>query len=133
MKRLEQTIFKAARKRLDLSQEELGKALGVEQPTIQRWEAGTRAPDSFEMFVKLCDALEVSADALLGRSGVPNEVELEQVISRALAKRPVTMKEDALPRFLAGKLHTALSRFAGIPPIGDIQARQPERDHPKAE
>lgn len=42
-----------------LSQAKLGEMIGVEQPTIQRWERGTRKPD-LEQLGDLADALGVS-------------------------------------------------------------------------
>jgi transcriptional regulator with XRE-family HTH domain len=67
MARLDRAVFKAARKAQGLSQQGLADLLNVEQQTVQRWETGSRAPKTVDMLVKLCDALDVSADALLGR------------------------------------------------------------------
>lgn len=69
MARLDKEVFKAARAARGLSQQDLADILGVEQPTVQRWETGVREPKTIDMLVKLCDALDVSADALLGRRG----------------------------------------------------------------
>lgn len=69
MVRLDKVVFKAARKEQGLSQQALADLLGVEQPTVQRWETGIRTPRTVDMLVRLCDALDVSADALLGRGG----------------------------------------------------------------
>jgi transcriptional regulator with XRE-family HTH domain len=69
MARLDKVVFKAARKARGLSQQALADILEVDQQTVQRWETGSRAPKTVDMLVKLCDALDVSADALLGRRG----------------------------------------------------------------
>lgn len=56
--------IKAAREAAGLTQKELAKILGVYQKDISRWENGERVP-SLEMFVKICKALNASADLIL--------------------------------------------------------------------
>ena len=69
MARLDPQVMKEARKRRGLTQDDLAEIMGVTKNTIQNWESGRRqAPGKLEMFIKLCDELEVSADALLGRA-----------------------------------------------------------------
>ncbi|MDH7973711.1 LexA family transcriptional regulator [Sphingomonas sp. AR_OL41] len=51
------------RKAKKLSQATLAEMLGVEQPTVQRWEAGTRQPDLGQIGA-LADALGVEPGAL---------------------------------------------------------------------
>lgn len=57
--------------RAPLSQEALGEAIGCDQTTIGRWEAGASAPSVGEL-VKLCDYFGVSADYLSGRVDAPS-------------------------------------------------------------
>lgn len=52
------------RKRKGFTQSTLAERLGVEQPTIQRWEAGKREP-SFEQLFHLAAVLDVEPGALL--------------------------------------------------------------------
>lgn len=54
----------ALRKRKGLSQVKLAEQLGVEQPTIQRWESGKREPDLAALH-QLAGALGVTAGALI--------------------------------------------------------------------
>lgn len=54
----------ALRKSKGLTQAGLAEAIGVEQPTIQRWEAGKREP-SFEQLFQLAHALGVEPGALI--------------------------------------------------------------------
>lgn len=74
--RLAMNIFSqrlsAARKFRRLSQGELARKTHLKQSAISQFETGRRAP-SFHNFRRLADALEVSADFLLGRS---NSVEM---------------------------------------------------------
>lgn len=52
------------RKQRGLTQTALAEMLGVEQPTIQRWESGKREPDFAQLFA-LARALDISPGALL--------------------------------------------------------------------
>lgn len=52
------------RKRLGLSQAALAEKLGVEQPTVQRWEKGKREPDLAQL-ISLANVLGVEPGALL--------------------------------------------------------------------
>ena len=45
----------------------MAKAVGVSQPTVQRWIKGKAIPDA-EQISKLADLFKLSADELLGRS-----------------------------------------------------------------
>jgi len=56
--------LQALRKKRGLSQAQLAELVGVEQPTIQRWEKGTRAPD-LDSLAGLAKALGVTPGALL--------------------------------------------------------------------
>jgi transcriptional regulator with XRE-family HTH domain len=52
----------ALRKKQGLTQARLAEMVGVEQPTVQRWETGKREPD-FEALTNLADALGVEPGA----------------------------------------------------------------------
>ena len=56
--------LKQARVNAGVSQVELAERIGVYQKDISRWESGDITP-SLEAFVKICRALNVSADVLL--------------------------------------------------------------------
>ncbi len=49
-----------------LSQESLGKKLGVCNQTVSFWEIGKREPD-LDMLVKIAEYFQVSTDYLLGK------------------------------------------------------------------
>lgn len=59
----------ALRKRKGFTQSTLAEAIGVEQPTIQRWESGKREPDLAALH-QLADALGVTAGQLLDGSAL---------------------------------------------------------------
>lgn len=54
----------ALRKRKGFTQASLAERLGVEQPTVQRWEAGKREPDLGQL-LQLAEVLEVHPGTLL--------------------------------------------------------------------
>ena len=54
------------RRRAGLTQEGLARAAEVGTDAVRKWERGKRTP-SFEMAIKLADALNVSLDELAGR------------------------------------------------------------------
>lgn len=56
--------IKIARTEAGITQKELAEKIGVYQKDISRWENGERTP-SMEGLVKICIALQVSADELL--------------------------------------------------------------------
>lgn len=58
--------IKRLRKENLLSQEELGKLLGVSKVSVSGYEKGSRVP-SMNTLIKLLDAFNISADYILGR------------------------------------------------------------------
>lgn len=57
------------REEKNLTQENLSIKLGVTQKSISLYENGEASP-SIEVFIKLCDILNVSADYLLDRTDI---------------------------------------------------------------
>ncbi len=56
------------RKQLDLTQEQLGKKLGVTAQAVSKWEQGAALPDT-ALLPGICRILGMSADELLGLGG----------------------------------------------------------------
>lgn len=61
--------LKAARRRRGITQADLAEMVGVEQPTVQRWESGKRTPDTLQL-VALADALGIEPGELFGGHAV---------------------------------------------------------------
>lgn len=59
-----QITLKAARVNANLTQKEVGDAVGVGRDTIASWEAGSTYPDVVS-FKKLCEMYDVSMDAII--------------------------------------------------------------------
>jgi transcriptional regulator with XRE-family HTH domain len=77
-----QARFRAFREMRGLTQGELGARAGMAAASISHFETGQRVP-SLDSLVKLADALEVSVDALLGRTSAENASQLDPVFLRA--------------------------------------------------
>jgi|SRR6056297_664814 len=65
--------LRQARKRLDLSQEELAKSAKLPVGTVSHFESGSRKP-SFDNLRRLANALGITTDYLLGRVEEPSTV-----------------------------------------------------------
>ncbi|GAB6171408.1 XRE family transcriptional regulator [Paradesulfitobacterium aromaticivorans] len=65
-------IIKDLRAQKDITQETLGKAIGVTTSMIGMYETGARKP-SFEVLNKIADYFGVSTDYLLGRNDLINQ------------------------------------------------------------
>jgi transcriptional regulator with XRE-family HTH domain len=63
------------REKRGLAQKEVGALLDVTISTIGKYESGERTPAP-DAIVKLADFFQVSADYLLGRSDIPETVEM---------------------------------------------------------
>ncbi len=62
-----------ARNKRELSQDELAKRANLQPSAISHFETGTRKP-SFDNLRRLADALEVTADYLMGRTDDPSGI-----------------------------------------------------------
>ena len=63
--------IKALRKERGMNQQQLADAIGATQGAISQWEMGAMEPKSRQI-ARLAEALDVSADYLLGRTEVRN-------------------------------------------------------------
>lgn len=63
-----QNRLKELRKELGLTQEELGKQVGLANNTISRYETGINEPPKFETWQKIADFFNVPVDYLMGIS-----------------------------------------------------------------
>jgi transcriptional regulator with XRE-family HTH domain len=68
---LDRDRLRLARAQLRLSQERLGKAIGLDQAYISKIERGEVQDITVTTLARLADALQVSTDYLLGRRDIP--------------------------------------------------------------
>ncbi len=77
-----------------MTQEELGKSVGVSTQAVSRWECGG-TPD-VELLPAIADMLHVSVDALFGREG-GEAFDLKELLYRAIQNEP---KESCIEKVL---------------------------------
>ena len=70
--------MKTTRKRAGITQQELGRRLGVSGSMIGQWENGFRNP-KYETVKRIAVALDVSAEYLLGRCDSPTPAECIEI------------------------------------------------------
>ena len=68
------------RKNTNLTQEELGKMLGVAKNTISYWESGDSQP-SVETIIEIADIFKVSTDYLFGIENLSKEEKLIKALT----------------------------------------------------
>lgn len=111
---------KAARDAAGLSQEELARRVGIEQPSLSQIETGSVMPGQ-ETLHSIADELGVSLDYLRGRKAMALEFEtFEQDLLEAMTKkqkRQLKQLDDEQRKALAGDLAAFLeARLSRIEP-----------------
>lgn len=93
--------LKALRVKLNLTQQQFAKAIGVGRQAYAKWETGEREPDKATL-IKMADYHNVTVDYLLGRPGASvtftahDDTEpLEKIRSgmEKLLERPISRKQ----------------------------------------
>ena len=88
--------IKEIRKRLNITQVELAKRLGISQGAIQKLETGERGLDT-DWMIKISKALNVEPWELLPKEMQPNITPEEAEVLRAIRKaKEVTVKTDEI-------------------------------------
>lgn len=75
---MDNSRIKFERKKLGLSQTELGNLIGVTQSAIGMYEQNRRSPDP-KTFLKLAEVFNVSVDYLMGASEVTGKFDVESI------------------------------------------------------
>lgn len=106
------------RKALNMTQEELGKAVGVSTQAVSRWENGG-APD-VALLPAIADKLGVTIDALFGREG-GERVDVHDVVARWLASLPQKDRFDQLCRLNWTAFKSMVAGFGTFPDVGYME------------
>lgn len=93
---MKENCIKEIRKKLNITQTELAKRLGISQGAIQKLETGERGLDT-DWMIKISKALNVEPWELLPKEMQPNITTEEMEILRAVRKaKEVTAKTEEL-------------------------------------
>lgn len=103
----------AHRKQLGLSQDELGRRIGVTRQAVSRWESGTALP-SVDNMVELSRALEISVDELLQLAPQEKESTLTPQSLGLLLDEQTARQEKRIRRLTVALIIAALLLVAGI-------------------
>lgn len=94
------------RKDLIMTQEDLGRAVGISAQAVSRWECGG-APD-VTLLPAVADALGVTVDALFGREG-GERIDIEDAVRRWMLTIPQGQRVDRLCRLVWAAAGPAIS------------------------
>jgi transcriptional regulator with XRE-family HTH domain len=113
------------RKALGMTQEDLGRAVGISAQAVSRWECGG-APD-VALLPGLADALGVNIDALFGREG-GEKINIEDAAGRWLQGLPSKKRMEQLCRLIWSNVRYFLPDGLNMPEIGYLDTCQPVLD-----
>jgi len=90
-------IIKERRRAQGLSQEALGKAVGVSRQQVFSWESGRDDP-SIHRLAKLSEVLGVGIDVLLGRGSIPGSkgIPMENITNMGIATMEERHREEEI-------------------------------------
>jgi Zn-dependent peptidase ImmA (M78 family) len=80
-------VIETARRARGVTQEELAESVGIRQGALSRYENGLRQPDE-QILTKLADALDVTADFLLGAGKVRGAAAVDAHMRRRKTAKP---------------------------------------------
>lgn len=106
------------RKSAGITQEELGKAVGVSTQAVSRWECGG-TPD-VELLPAIADRLHVSVDALFGREDTEG-LDLHRLLGNVIAQTPEAHRMEVICDYVWTMLR-ADAQCSEIHAIHDILA-----------
>ena len=111
------------RKELGMTQEELGKAVGVSTQAVSRWENGG-APD-VALLPAIASTLKVTVDALFGREG-GERFDIHEALARWLAGMPLENRFDQICRLNWTAMKNLVADIRKFPEIGYLEACEQE-------
>ena len=115
------------RKALNMTQEELGKAVGVSTQAVSRWENGG-APD-VALLPAVANKLGVTIDALFGREG-GEKVDIHDTVARWLAGMPIKDRFDQLCRLNWTALKNMIAGKGKFPEISYLENCEMRNEEP---
>lgn len=111
----------ALRKERGLTQEQLGRLVGVSAQAVGKWERGG-APD-VELLPILARQLGVTVDALFGMEG-GEQIDVEDAVGRWLRGFPIENRMEQLCRLIWSSVSCLMPKGANLPRIGYLETCQ---------
>lgn len=115
------------RKALNMTQEELGKAVGVSTQAVSRWENGG-TPD-VALLPAIADKLGVTIDALFGREG-GQRLDIHETVAQWLAGVPIKERFDQLCRLNWTALKNMIAGKGKFPEISYLENCEMRNEEP---
>lgn len=106
------TVLKTLRTQHDLTQRQLGEALGVSESTIGMYERGHREPD-FEMLETIADYFNVDMDYLTGRTDVQRKYTFTPIGDERIIPIPTLQRIPLLGTIACGEPILAQENLEG--------------------
>lgn len=112
--------FKDLRLKADLTQEELGKRLGISKSAVSMYERGERRPD-FDLLEQIADFFSVDVNYLVGASQKVDRLTGTQADENSIGSPYVLLNDDERALVKAFRLASADTRNAvkAVLGIGD--------------
>jgi len=115
----------ALRKERGLTQEQLGKIVGVSSQAVGKWEKGG-APD-VQLLPVLAGQLGVTIDALFGLEGSAR-IDVKDAVGRWLRGFPIEDRMNQFCRLIWSSVKYFLPDGVNVPEMGYLETCQPEWD-----
>lgn len=95
------TTIKNARKKLNMTQEQLAEYLNVSISAVSQWESDKTSPDII-IIPSICNLLDISADELLGVNILKKQEKIDAIDKKAMEYNVVGKNEEAIKTLRQG-------------------------------
>jgi transcriptional regulator with XRE-family HTH domain len=87
------------RKEKNITQEQLGEAVGVTNRTVSKWESGVSSP-GIDLIPTIASALGITLDQLFGIETPKESADISQVIKETISSSVKEYLEENLPQYV---------------------------------
>lgn len=118
-------VICSLRKQKGITQEELGKNIGISTQAVSKWECGG-VPDT-ELIPKIADYFEISIDSLFGRN-INNYSDVDIAVAKKIASYKPEERFEEILKFSWVFQNALFGKTDGITPISDIRQANPNNE-----
>ena len=98
------------RKEKNITQEQLGEAVGVTNRTVSKWESGVSSP-GIDLIPTIASALGITLDQLFGVETPKESADISQVVKETISSSIKEYLEENLPDILEDKLSELMPQY----------------------